>query len=439
MALQHFDIEFDKHGRIFDQAQLSAIVGAVPQFTDLIVMSHGWNNDMADARALYDRLIQSLDKLVADNKVPGVAGRKLAAVRIFWPSKRFTDEELIPGGGAASAAPANDAALVAMLERLKNDPERLGQKSINPVRAAALDRAKALIPRISDSEDARREFVDKLRAILNPDAAHKEDASLEFFTQDADTLFDEMSDPVSAPLATGGGGAAGLDANEGGAAGLKDMLGGVIAGARRLVNFTTYYEMKERAGTVGRTGVTQMLTAIRQAKPDVRLHLVGHSFGGRLVTAAANELPPGGKGVTMTLLQAAYSHNGLAVKFDGKNDGAYRRIVSEKRVPGPIVITHTKNDKAVGIAYPLASRIALQNAAAFGDENDPYGGMGRNGAQHTPEAKDKAGDMKPVGTAYPPFGPGGIYNLRADAFIKDHNDVTGFQVAYALLTNIAAG
>ena len=34
----------------------------------------------------------------------------------------------------------------------------------------------------------------------------------------------------------------------------------------------------------------------------------------------------------------------------------------------------TKNDKAVGLAYPLASRINGDKAAAFGDEHDVFGG-----------------------------------------------------------------
>ena len=45
--------------------------------------------------------------------------------------------------------------------------------------------------------------------------------------------------------------------------------------------------MKERAGKVGRGGVNPLLREIRAAAPDLRVHLVGHSFGGRLVTAAA--------------------------------------------------------------------------------------------------------------------------------------------------------
>jgi len=96
--------------------------------------------------------------------------------------------------------------------------------------------------------------------------------------------------------------------------------------------------------------------------------------------------------VSVSLLQAAFSHNGLSGGFGdgGKDKGFFRAIIDHKRVSGPIIITHTKNDRAVGIAYPLASRIAGQNAAALGDQNDPYGGMGRNGAQNTAEVMGTA-------------------------------------------------
>jgi len=79
--------------------------------------------------------------------------------------------------------------------------------------------------------------------------------------------------------------------------------------------------------------------------------------------------------------------------------------------------------------------MAFQKAAALGDENDPYGGMGRNGAQQTPEAKFI--ELKGVAQTYP-FGPGGIYNLKADRFVKGHSDVTGPQIAHALASAITA-
>ena len=107
--------------------------------------------------------------------------------------------------------------------------------------------------------------------------------------------------------------------------------------------------------------------------------------------------------------------------------------IDETRISGPIIITHTKNDKAVGIAYPLASRIAGQNAAALGDQNDPYGGMGRNGARNTAEV-DNAATLGLPGTSYS-FQEGKVHNISADV-IKDHSDVRRIEVAYAVLSAV---
>jgi hypothetical protein len=234
-----------------------------------------------------------------------------------------------------------------------------------------------------------------------------------------------------APVPRARGGAA-MVSMGGGAAGLGDMFDGVTAGARRIANFVTYYQMKDRAGVVGSTGVAGVLKKCRKAQPALRIHLVGHSFGGRLVTAAAAGLPKNTPDVTVSLLQAAFSHNALSADFGKGKAGFYRSVLADRRVSGPIIITHTKNDRAVGVAYPLASRIALQVAAALGDENDPYGGMGRNGAQHTTEAAGHNQTLGARGTTYA-FAPGTVNNLLADATITDHGDVTGEPVAYAIL------
>lgn len=431
-----FDVEFDKQGKVFNPAQADAAVDAASQLTDLFVISHGWNNNIADARSLYDRFFHSVDNVQGTNLVPGLDGRTFGQLRVFWPSKKFEDSEMIPGGGAAGMTAESDQALLDLLEKLKDDPQRLGVPGGNPAREAAISRAQELVPSLEQDAGARKEFVAKLRSILDPGDVHPEDASKEFFEIDSEALFEAFKDGVTAPVAVPRGGATSLG-EAGGAAGLKELVSGIKAAARRIANFTTYYEMKERAGTVGRVGLSPVLRRIRQKNPGIKLHLIGHSFGGRLVTAAADALDANTPKVTMALLQAAYSHNGMSSKFDGAHDGLFRKVLSEKRASGPILITHTKNDQAVGIAYPLASRIAHVQAAALGDENDPYGGMGRNGAQHTDEAQGNAGDLQPVGGDYT-FAAGKVYNLKADEFIKDHSDVTGFQVAYAVLNAVGA-
>jgi hypothetical protein len=70
------------------------------------------------------------------------------------------------------------------------------------------------------------------------------------------------------------------------------------------------------------------------------------------------------------------SHNGFAEKFDQHTNGFFRKVISQSKVNGPIVVTHTANDRAVGIAYPLASRISADNRSALGDENDVTGASG---------------------------------------------------------------
>ncbi len=438
--MQTFDVEFTKHGDAFDQRQVKSLIERVTG-TDLIVVAHGWNNDMREAEDLYDELLGNLETLLdarelqqAPPALRSLAGREFSVCRVFWPSKKFADEDLIPGGGAASATAENDAALHRTLDRLAEDPNRLGDDTTSPERLQAVDKAKRLSGRLADPV-AQVEFVDILRSLLDPDVASEDDGSAEFFTTDANDLFQRMGKAVIAPGPGATGGATALDA--GGAAGVRDLVNGVKAAGRRLANLTTYLQMKARAGTVGSKGLAPVLQQVRVGHRDVRIHLVGHSFGGRLVTAAANALDDDTPDVTLSLLQSAFSHNGLSADFAQGKPGAFRAVLGDHRASGPILITHTKNDRAVGIAYPLASRISFQNAAALGDKNDPYGGMGRNGAQHTAEAGGNATDLAAVGHAYE-FAPGKVYNLLADDFVSNHSDVRGVQIAYAVLCAAAA-
>jgi hypothetical protein len=122
--MQTFDVEFTKEGAVFDSTQLDALVENLTR-TDLIVVVHGWNDDMHEAEELYDELLGNLEALLAARESPqappalrALIGRRFSYCRVFWPSKRFADEDLIPGGGAASAAQANDAAVERTLDGL---------------------------------------------------------------------------------------------------------------------------------------------------------------------------------------------------------------------------------------------------------------------------------------------------------------------------------
>ena len=444
----YFEVRFTKDGPAVDPTDVDALVafltGAGAGVTDLFVMSHGWLNDVPDARSLYDRFFAQVRAELNAGRVP-LAGRAWAVLGVLWPSMRSADPALIPGGGAAAlAAPFSGTDVEALIDGLDD--------LIGGDADADLQRAKALVPQLDASADARREFADLIRGTQDRGAANDEDASARFFDLDGEDLMQRLSRPMlflEPPVpGDGQGGAADVregaevgDRGAGGALGLgsffSNMVGGVVSAARKLLNFATYYQMKHRSGVVGERGLNPALATITAARPDLRIHLIGHSFGARLVTAATTGPADGsspGHPATLTLLQAAFSHYAFAHEYDGAHDGLFRTVVSAPLVGGAMLVTYTKNDLAVGLAYPIASQIAGQIAAAIGDAGDPYGGLGRNGTQKTTEST--FGTLGPVTTAYV-FEPHAFLDLNADDVIKNHSDIAHAEVAHALLSLVS--
>ena len=428
------EVQFDKDAKVVASSQAVIDLATDNNITDLVVMSHGWNNDIADARDLYTNLAKSLRSVVDANTVPSLSGRRIGLAGVFWPSKKFTEKDLIPGGAAAATSPIDHAEIQRTIDELRDVFTASAHQK-------ALDEARALAPQLEDKATARKQYATALLSVLDRAAAEPEDATTDMFKISPGTLMDRLAVPaIIAPPQPKRGGATGIGveadstAGPGGAAGLGSTIGGALGAAKNLLTGVTYYEMKARAGTVGERGLAPLIKQIRDKRNDLRIHLAGHSFGGRLVTAAASQLPKDSL-ATMTLLQAAFSHHGFAAEWNPGQAGAFRRAVTNNTVSGPILITHTANDRAVGIAYALASRIAGQNAAAVGDANDVYGGIGRNGAQKTAEAT--FGQLLDVSGTYT-WKARALHNLLADAFIKDHSDIKGRQVSYAILSAIAS-
>lgn len=173
-------------------------------------------------------------------------------------------------------------------------------------------------------------------------------------------------------------------------------------------------------------GVAPLLERIHDEFPDMGLHLAGHSFGARVVSAAATA--SAAPISSLTLLQGAFSHYGFTRDFaDSGRDGAFV-AAAEERVTGPLVITHTHNDRAVGLAYAVASRLARQTGAGLGDASDLYGGIGANGSVGT--AADALPMQAPSGSY--DLRARNITNVRADEHISGHSDVTNAAVVNLL-------
>lgn len=411
MKFPYAEVEFTTAGATFDPAQRDAAVATVNDAgaTDVLLLAHGWNNDMAAARGLYQRLTDQVASVAAQ---AGASDHRVAVIGLLWPAKQWADEDLIAGGGVGLGD--DEATLHAALADKIDDP-------------LVADRLQALVPALDASATARQEFLDLLRSQLPaPPPGDEDPPPSALLAGEADHVFDIANAPETDPTTPErAGGAAEL-----GAAGFN--LGGLlrVRAARNLLNTTTYYTMKERAGNVGARGAADLLQALADRAQPVRRHLAGHSFGARVVAAAAAQHATAH---SMMLLQGAFSHHGFAANYDGQgHDGLFRHALTGPQLTGALLVTHTANDRAVGLAYAIASRLAGQQAAGIGGPDDRYGGIGRNGALHTPEALAPGGQLLDVGSDYQ-FAPGRVYNLNSDAFISDHGAVTGPQVAYALV------
>jgi pimeloyl-ACP methyl ester carboxylesterase len=412
MRFPYAEVEFRSTGELHDAAQQRAAIEAVTEAaaTDILLLAHGWNNDKDQATRLYERLTDNIAAVRSD--VPGARARNLAVVGLLWPSVKWADDDDLAGGGLSSDDEA--ASLVDAIRDGVVDPE-------------IADRLVRLVPTLETSEESRAAFLEELRALL-PDLPEDEDAPPHTLTDgDVEETFDKAGE--------GDDDLAGAEPVGGGAAGIGDFGRSILRKAHGLLNLTTYYTMKDRAQKVGEVGVSPLAVAIADAHPDARVNFAGHSFGARVVSAAAAQLP---RVHSVSLLQGAFSHFGFARDYDDDGaDGAFRRLITGGQLTGPVLVTHTVNDRAVGFAYAVASRLAGQQGAGVGGPDDRYGGLGRNGALKTPEAAAPAGSLLARSASYS-FERGKLYNLKADDFIASHGAVSGREIANAVLRAIVS-
>ena len=428
-GIPYVEASFDKNGQGPEKG--TVLPAGV---TDLIIMSHGWNNNKSKAEDLYNSFFASFAAAAQPNDL---SGRKLVILGVFWPSREYDTSVAVSGtpateGGGAALGDGNGDSIKRLEEKLDDMKEIFTETEQKKL----LDEAKALLPDLEEKASVRDQFVNKMRSLLDPSAAGKEDASNTFFKDDGNELMKNLkAEEEDLGEDVAGGGAAlplGVSAPapaEGGAAGLVEILSGFKAAAINLLNYTTYYEMKTRSGTVGKNGVAPLIDKL--ASQVERIHLIGHSFGCRVVTSAALSSKTD-KIKSMILIQAAFSQNG----FSRIEQGFYRAVVDNHRVKGAVLITHTSNDRAVGLAYPLASRISGDKTMAFGDKDDLFGAMGRNGAQKMEQGEAVEGKLLPVGGAYA-FKADTYFNLEASDFIKNHNDIKGKEVGYVVRRAVA--
>src|SRR5260221_6541078 len=134
----YFEVEFTKDGDIAQRQQVDDLIHflhATGTTTDLFVISHGWNNDMNDARQLYVTFFGFLKAQLGSGKFANLKQRKFTVLGVLWPSKKFADQDLIPGNATGVAGGAAGAASSAHL-----DPDPTLQQ-LNPFKHTLCDSA----------------------------------------------------------------------------------------------------------------------------------------------------------------------------------------------------------------------------------------------------------------------------------------------------------
>jgi predicted alpha/beta hydrolase family esterase len=434
-------LEFDKEGALTTAASKAELAGYIRAETpsDLIIIAHGWRNSAHDARELYAEFLGTLRANIDHTGVSAaLAARHFVVAGVLWPSKPFPEQEEDGGSGGAVGIedPADEEAEV------QRQLDALDEEETCEEQRRAIASARALLPRLETSKVAQDEFVKHLMVLLEDAEPDPNEGLDRVKATPGHELLQKLAGPIVVPTAAEeiGGGALGVPDvfdNDGTAAGFGDAVTSIWHRVGRVLNYTTWYLMKDRSGTVGAEGVAPLVRELAAAASALRVHLVGHSLGGRLVVSAAKALaaPPPQKIATLTLLQAAFSHYGLAENNGEGIAGFFRDVISRQVVAGPILATYSRNDRVVGKTYALASRLAGDNLKEIGDANDPYGGIGRNGAQRT--AERVLLELASPGHAYA-WTPGRVYNLRGDDFIANHSDVKGKEITYAFASAVAS-
>jgi hypothetical protein len=416
----------DRRGGCLSETVVEAL--SAEPITDVFILSHGWKGDIPAAKEQYDAWISAWDRCAVGRRLMMEKRSKFRplSIGIHWPSLPWGDEEFARADSsfAPEAIPSVEALVETYAGRFGDTPSIRAALTKIIVEARHNAAATELSPVARDAYLALDREIDL--GTEGVGAAPGADR-LPF---DPDQAFENGNEAAS----FGGG----FD------------LGGVLGPLRQL----SFWTMKKRGRMVGEGGVHNFIVAIMTATAgrSVRYHLMGHSFGCIVVSAALGgpaakaRLPQ--PAASLMLVQGALSLWAYCPDIPGYSGrpGYFAKLIADGKVAGPIVTTRSQFDSAVGIYYPLGAGVARQVdlAPIIPEANLPeFGGLGTFGLRGIAGNTEDL-DMREASDDYG-FRPGRIYNLEASRYICHgdgpsgaHCDIAGQEVASAMWAAAAA-
>jgi len=402
--------------------------------SDVFLFSHGWNNTFDDAARNYRQFI---DGYLSEAHLPTVPGphtvEQAVLIGVVWPSISFLmpweDGPVIAADTSAAAAHAEEMRAFVTGDL---DPEARARLS------ELLDGAAPLSP--EQAREAAALVLAGLRTEPDPDDGSPPPsvddlldawAALDQGGAPRPRDPDDFGDiPTAAPAPAAAGPAP---------AGLLGWLD-----PRNLLRAATVWKMKDRAGTVGAHGVGPLLRHVL-AQTDARLHLIGHSFGTRLLMSALVVEPVSRPARSALLLQGAVNRWCFADAVPGVGTpGGYRPALD--RVELPILSTWSTHDVPLRQAFQLAVRGASMgepDIAALGD-TDLYGALGGYGPAGIDRVLGHSAAIRAGSGSYDLRGPtevvmvDGSGDIDGKPAIGGHGDVNNPTTWWALRCLVAA-
>lgn len=367
---------------------------------------------------------------------------------VFWPSLWFPDQpapvsralsataESGPPAVAGQGQPATSPSGAQIARSLKMGYRSPAQRTVLDALGRLIDEGTAGSATESEAEQRRRleEFEALLPQLIDSSPRSPEDQG------EGAVLRQRAARNASAP-ARGDGKAGEPDLDRG----LGEDLSHLWSNAKDALRAASYYEMKGRAGDVGQNGLGPLLEQLHRQSPQTRVHLIGHSFGARLVAYALAGIsgPETSPVASLTLIQAAFSHWAFAANTPFDSAGGVSGYAD--RVHGPLVSTYSRYDWAVGRWYPRASLLFRDDSRDLTTPPDlaRWGGIGADGFQGV-----NTGNPPLLDTGRPYHLASGFHAVDCSGVINDvtqstfagaHSDIQHEQVAWLVVSAAVAG
>jgi len=434
MAKAYMGLHFDDQGNLLDAIEqeiiLTSLLDTDRPLTDLWLFAHGWNTSEESADATYDTWVKRMQERIEQEHMD--TAYHPAFVGIYWPSLAWASGN----ANIARQVPPPISPMVHNMEPgefeldtvpFERDNAEHGLGDVNEVTSSMFSLPIAFKPR------GQARFIEAYRAAMDPRGEHGQ-----HYDQDFARLYEVMwqtqrptpsqieefvqilscykvDDPHCDPSEI----ANILDAPERVAASLNAEFTPSLSSAYEgfpteniLLSFFrvfTFWTMKGRAAIIGQNGVATFLWTVKktlqQYNRNVRLHLFGHSFGAKLVSATVYSLAdkPDMKAPlvnTLILLLGAFSQYSFSnhIPIEGGGTGRYATLIDRHFVANPIVAIYSRYDLANKEMYTLGMRLA--DPSKVYEIQDRFGAIGANGAQGLDATFYRDLEMQPLERSY---------------------------------------